>query len=92
MTVNKKHVELETSLSDRWVELVSPDLVRSYVADQRNLLKHSELAERRAFIRNFVKEVRVTGDEVILACKFVIKSLYFALASVRIFSMTSVKE
>ena len=61
-----RKVELETLLSDRRVELASPDIVRSYVADRRNLLTRSELAERRAFIRSFVKEVRVTGDEVVL--------------------------
>ncbi len=36
------------------------------MADRRNLPKRSELAERKAFIRNFVKEVRVTGDEVVI--------------------------
>jgi len=61
-----RNVELETLLSDRRVELVTPDIVRSYVADLRNLLTRSELAERRAFIRSFVKEIRVTGDEVII--------------------------
>jgi site-specific DNA recombinase len=61
-----RKVELETLLSDRRVELASPAVVRRYVADLRNLLKRSELAERKAFIRNFVREVRVTGDEVVL--------------------------
>jgi len=59
-------VQLETSLSDRRVELASPDIVRRYAADLRNLLTRSELAERKAFIRRFIKEVRVTGDEVVL--------------------------
>jgi len=61
-----RKVQLEALLSDRRVELASPDIVRSYAADLRNLLKRSELAERKAFIRNFVREVRVTGDEVVL--------------------------
>jgi hypothetical protein len=45
-----RKVELEMLLSDRQEELASPDIVRSYVADLRNLLKRSEPAERRAFI------------------------------------------
>ena len=53
-------------MSDRRVELASPEIVRSYVDDLRNLLNNSSLAERRAFIRSFVKEVKVTGDEVLL--------------------------
>jgi len=61
-----RKVELEVLLSDRRVELASPDIVRSHVADLHNLLAGSELVERKVFIRSFVKEVRVTGDEVVL--------------------------
>lgn len=38
------------------------EIVRSYVEDLRNLLNSSSLPERRAFIRSFVKEVKITGD------------------------------
>ncbi len=31
-----------------------------------NLFNNSSLAERKAFIQSFVKEVKVTGDEVLL--------------------------
>ena len=62
-----RKVELEILLSDRRVELASPEIVRSYVADLRTLLTRSELTERRAFIRSFVKEVRVTNDEVVIS-------------------------
>ena len=58
--------ELETLLSDRRVELASLETVTHYVDDLRNLLDKSSLTERRSFIRSFVKEVKVTGDEVLL--------------------------
>lgn len=61
-----RRVQIETFLSDRRVELASPEIVKSYVDDLRNLLNNSSLAERRAFIRSFVKEVKVAGDEVLL--------------------------
>ena len=61
-----RRVQIESFLSDRRVELASPEIVKSYVDDLRNLLNNSSLAERRAFIRSFVKEVKVTGDEVLL--------------------------
>ncbi len=61
-----RRVQIESFLSDRRVELASPEMVKSYVDDLRNLLNNSSLAERRAFIRSFVKEVKVTGDEVLL--------------------------
>ena len=65
-TLMARRVELEVLLSDRRVELAGPDVVRSYVAGLHIFLAGGELVERRAFIRSFVKEVRVTGDEVVL--------------------------
>jgi len=61
-----RKVQIESFLSDRRVELASPEIVKSYVDDLRTLLNNSSLAERKAFIRSFVKEVKVTGDEVLL--------------------------
>jgi hypothetical protein len=58
--------ELEALLSNRRVELANLETVPRYVADLRNLLNESSLTERKAFIRSFVKEVKVTGDEVLL--------------------------
>jgi len=53
------------SVSDRRVQLVDLATVTEYVADLRNLLTYSSLAEQRTFIRSFVKEVKVTGKEVL---------------------------
>ena len=58
--------ELETLLSDRRVELANLETVTRYVDDLRTLLEESSLTARKSFIRSFVKEVRVTGDEVLL--------------------------
>ncbi|MCL0050804.1 hypothetical protein M1N22_03065 [Dehalococcoidia bacterium] len=58
--------ELETLLSDRRVELASLETVTRYVDDLRNLLGESSLTERKSLIRSFVKEVKVTSDEVLL--------------------------
>jgi len=52
---------LESFLSDRRVELAGPEMVKSYVDDLHNLLNRSSLTERKAFVRSFVKEVKVTG-------------------------------
>ena len=40
--------------------------VTGYVADLRNLLSENPLAERKSFIKSFVKEVKVIGTEVLL--------------------------
>ncbi|MDD5038075.1 MAG: hypothetical protein PHN78_01995 [Dehalococcoidales bacterium] len=37
-----------------------------YVDDLRKLLTVSELAERRAFIRSFVQNIKVVGDDATL--------------------------
>ena len=58
--------ELEALLSDRRVELADMETVTRCVADLRSLLEESSLTERKSFIRSFVKEVKVTGDEVLL--------------------------
>ena len=59
-------LELEQDLSDRRVELADAETVAEYVVDLRNLLTDSSLTERKSFVRSFVKEVKVTGNEVLL--------------------------
>ena len=59
-------LEMEARLSDRRAELADLGLVTEYVEDLRNVLTYSSLAEQRAFIRSFVKEVKVTGKDVLL--------------------------
>jgi len=56
--------ELEDKFADRKVELADLKLVENYADDLRNLLSQSSLAEQKAFIRSFVKEVRGTNKEV----------------------------
>ena len=58
--------ELETALSERRVELADIRLVTEYVDDLRNVLTSSSITEQKAFIRSFVKEVKVTGNNVLL--------------------------
>ena len=59
-------LELEELLAERKIQLADEKVVRSYVEDLREVLAGSPLAEQKAFIRSFVKEVKVTGKEVLL--------------------------
>lgn len=59
-------LDLEGSLSQRQVRLTDPEIVKGYVENLQQVLSGSQLLEQKAFIRSFVKEVRVTGDEVVL--------------------------
>ena len=57
---------MEQERSDRRVELADMETVTQYLNDLSNLLSNSALAERKSFIRSFVKEVKVTGEEVLI--------------------------
>jgi len=61
-----KRIEIESQMSDRKVELADLENVSRYVDDLHNLLKEGSLAERRTFIKSFIKEIRVTGNEAVL--------------------------
>jgi site-specific DNA recombinase len=58
--------ELDWQLMERKVELADMETVTRYVKDLRNLLDESEIAERKSFIKSFVREILVTGDNVVL--------------------------
>ncbi len=54
-------------MSDRRVEVADLQTISQCVDDLQNLLKEGSLAEQKAFIRSFVKEIRVTGNEAVLS-------------------------
>jgi len=59
--------EIENLLSERHLDLANPEMVTEYVDDLHDLhdlLKERPLAERRAFIRSFVRDITVTADGV----------------------------
>ncbi|MFC1917844.1 recombinase family protein [Chloroflexota bacterium] len=58
--------ELEAVLSARKVQLEDERSVRQALEDLKGILNDSPLNETRAFIRSFVREVKVTGSEVLL--------------------------
>jgi site-specific DNA recombinase len=62
---NRKN-ELLSILSEQKAEVPTKEEVAEYAADLGKLLEESSLVERKAFIRSFVKEVRVTRDDVLV--------------------------
>ncbi|MFC1944251.1 recombinase family protein [Chloroflexota bacterium] len=61
-----RRMEIEGSISDRKVELADLETISGYVNDLHGLLKEGSIAERKSFIRSFVTEVTVTGNEVVV--------------------------
>jgi hypothetical protein len=53
-------------VKERKLELADTATVTRYVKDLPNVLSDNSLAERKSFIKSFVKEVRVTGDKALL--------------------------
>jgi len=62
-----RRMEIENQMSDRKVDLADLENITECVDDLRELLTEGSSAERRTFIRGFVKEVKVTGNEVVLS-------------------------
>jgi len=65
--LHSRRIEIESLMSDRKVDLADLESITCYIDDLHELLKEGSLAERRTFIRSFVKEVRVTGNEALLS-------------------------
>ena len=56
--------EIEMQYAEHRYEVLDPAQMATYVEDLKSLLEDGEVCERKAFIKGFVKEIRVKGDEV----------------------------
>lgn len=61
-----RKLEIEAQMSDKRVDLIDMGLMERYVSDLQEILGEGTPAERRAFIRSFVDEIRVTGEEAVM--------------------------
>jgi hypothetical protein len=48
------------------VELVNLETMTEYITDMQVVLQEGTIIERNAFIRSFVKDIRVIGDDAVL--------------------------
>jgi site-specific DNA recombinase len=62
----QRKAEIQALMAEKRIPPASIATVRADVEDMHALLSEGTLAERRAFVRDLVKEVRVTGDEVLV--------------------------
>jgi site-specific DNA recombinase len=60
-----KH-QFEQELSERRVELADEATVSARVNELYDLLNETSLTERKSFIRSFIKEITVTGNQVVM--------------------------
>ena len=59
--------EIENELADRRVELIDLETMTGYAAEMKEIIREGSLAHRKAFIRGFVKDIRVTGEKAVLS-------------------------
>ena len=64
--LQERKIHVKNLLSDRKVELASPEIVKSYVKDMRRILEESELTSKRAFLKGFIKRIEVVDREGII--------------------------
>jgi site-specific DNA recombinase len=57
--------EIENELSDKLVEPIDMETMTHYVSEIQEIIEGS-LANKKAFIRGFAKDIRVTGDEAVM--------------------------
>ena len=62
----ERKIQIANMLSDRRVELASPEIVNSYVKDMRRILEESELTGKRAFLRGFIKKIDVIDRQGVI--------------------------
>jgi site-specific DNA recombinase len=62
--LSKIRVIAEAEMTLQGYQQLDIDAVRSYVADLSNILEESEVAQRKAFLRSFVKKIVIEREEV----------------------------
>ena len=64
--LSRARVQTEAEMAAEGVQEVDAAVVKAYAQDLRGLLEEAELAERKAFLRSFVRRVDVNGGQVTL--------------------------
>ena len=64
--LQQRQAQVELNLARRKIKPASPKRVDTNVTDKYNLLNRSSITERKSFIKSFIKEIKVTGKDVLL--------------------------
>ena len=61
-----RKIEVEINMSHKRVEFVDLDTVNAYVSEMQEILRESSETEKWAFVRSFVNEIQVKGNEALM--------------------------
>ena len=53
-------------ISDHRVEPIDLDKLTAYISDMREILKESNLSEKRSFIQSLIKEMKIQDNKALL--------------------------
>ena len=62
-------MQVESEMAVQGVDDVNVELVNTYARDLHRLLRNSELAARKGFVRTLIKRTDVTGDNATIRYK-----------------------
>ncbi len=61
--LSKNRVQVEVDMVVQGIEEVDIDMVKSYTRDLKSLLEESDITERKAFLRSFIKRIEINKNE-----------------------------
>jgi len=61
--LSKTRIQIEADMIAQGVEDVDINIVKSYTRDLKKLLEESEITERKAFLRSFIKRIDINTDK-----------------------------
>ncbi len=64
--LSKARIQIEADMIVHGVEEVDMDVVKSYARDLKALIEESDIAERKSFLRSFIKRIEINGDNVVV--------------------------
>ena len=64
--LGKARIQIEADMIVQGVEEVDMDVVKSYTRDLKALIEESDIAERKSFLRSFIKRIEINRNEVVV--------------------------
>ena len=64
--LGKARIQIEADMIVQGIEEVDMDVVKSYTGDLKALIEESDIAERKSFLRSFIKRIEINRNEVVV--------------------------
>ena len=64
--LGKARIQIEADMIVQGVQEVDVDLIKSYTRDLKALIEESDITERKAFLRSFIKRIEINGDNAVV--------------------------